>query len=71
MKSKSFSPGETWENRKGERFGILYLTDDKEFPIIAIDKSKTLHKFSRDGRFTNSRLDHPKDLTKRVLEDNL
>jgi len=59
-----FKPGQTWENRKGESLGILDVTDDLEYPVIAMTKKKVLLRFTRDGRFINEFTKHEKDLIK-------
>lgn len=65
---KIFQPGQIWKDRSGNRLGILYVTDDTDFPIIAMSDKKVLYKFKKEGYYVDSKIKHDRDLIDEITD---
>ena len=59
--------GGRYKSFSGEEFTVIREMEDKDFPFIAVDSKRNLHKFTRGGWYTNGGFNnHPLNLLKEL-----
>lgn len=58
--------GERFKTREGKVVTIVSFVSNETHPVVAIDDKKRLQRYTREGNFISSAINHKQDLVERV-----
>ena len=54
--------GNTFKTREGKQVTVIDICSDETHPIVCLDEKKRLQKYTRDGKFISSAVQHKQDI---------
>ncbi len=58
--------GNTFKTREGKSVTVIEFCSDETHPVVCVDEKKRLQKYTRDGKYISSTVQHKQDLVERL-----